>query len=96
MSEEDLISGTDILLEGSKGKAGLVIMVNLEELTPSDQEFQGGYVEFHKCNKDTGKRARVGQRQVTIPCSSVTLLLPITNICSATVSITPRPCKAMH
>lgn len=33
-SDEDLISGTDILLEGSKGKAGVVIVVKLEELTP--------------------------------------------------------------
>lgn len=65
-SDEDLISGTNLLLEGSKGKTGLVIVVKLGELTSGDQEIQNGYVELHKYNQDTVKRVRVGERQVIL------------------------------
>lgn len=89
-TDEDLISGTNLLLEGSKGKTGFVIMVKLEELTPGDQEIQHGYVALHKYNQDTGKRVRVGERQVTLYISII-LFLSVTNICSAIVSAATRP-----
>lgn len=65
-TDEDLISGTNLLLEGSKGKTGFVIVVKLGELTSGDQEIQNGYVELHKYNQDTRRRVRVGERQVIL------------------------------
>lgn len=50
-----LIQGTDILLKGSKGRVGFVIVVKIEYLAPEDQEIQEKYVELYKYNKDTGK-----------------------------------------
>ena len=37
-----LIQGTDILLKGSKGRVGFVIVVKIECLAPEDQEIQEG------------------------------------------------------
>lgn len=70
-TDEDLISGTNLLLEGSKGKTGFVIVAKVEELTSGDQEIQNGYVELHKYNQDTGKRVRVGERQVILYSSQI-------------------------
>lgn len=39
-TENDLISDDDLILEGSEGRTGYVIVVNLRELQPSDQRFK--------------------------------------------------------
>lgn len=41
-TQEELIRGTDLSLEGSKGRTGFVIVIKLGELTYADQAIQNG------------------------------------------------------
>ena len=66
-SYDELVTGTDILLEGSRGRIGYAIVVWLQCLAAGEDKIQKGNVELHKYNKDTGKRDRIGERQVISP-----------------------------
>lgn len=92
-SYDELVTGTDILLEGSRGRIGFAIVVWIRCLTASDDEIQEGYVELHKYNKDTGKRDRIGERQVISPSPPP---LFVTNTFSATIPSPTKPFYAMH
>lgn len=41
-TQEELIRGTNLSLEGSKGRTGFVIVIKLGELTYADQAIQNG------------------------------------------------------
>lgn len=60
-TEDDFINDADLILKGSEGRTGYVVVVSLKELQAGDQEIQEGYVELHKYDKETGKRVRVGE-----------------------------------
>lgn len=66
-SKLELITGINILLEGSKGRIGYVIMVQIEQLAAGDQEIQEGYVELYKYNQYSGKTEQIDERQVKLP-----------------------------
>lgn len=66
-TSDELISGTDLLLEGSRGRIGFVIVIKIEHLDTDNDQVQEGYVELHKYDLDTKKRARVGIQEVTFP-----------------------------
>lgn len=70
-------------------------MVWLQCLAASDEGIQEGYVELHKYNKDTGKRDRIGDKQVILsPHDS--LSLSVTNTFSATIPSPKKSFYAMH
>lgn len=96
-SYDELVTGTDILLEGSEGRIGFAIVVWIQPLAAGEQEIQEGYVELHKYNKDTGKRESVGERQVIPPSPfPIVLSISVTNTFSATISRPTKPFYAMY
>lgn len=95
-TDDELLSDTDLLLEGSKGNIGFVVLVIIERVA-SDGRIEAGYVELHKYSVDTGKRVIVGDRMVClffiVPCLVCTTT---TNAVSVLISSTCESCTAMH
>lgn len=94
-TSDELISGTDLLLEGSRGRIGFVIVIKIEHLDTDNYQVQEGYVELHKYDLNTKKRARVGIQEVTCPY----LYYPsglIANMFPATVSTSFESLNPMH
>lgn len=77
-SDDELLNGTDLLLEGSKGRIGYAIVVKIETLAPGEREIQDGYVELHKYSRDTGKRVKIGSRMVNFHYYFWPLDVPLT------------------
>lgn len=92
-SDHELISGTGMLLEGSRGRIGFVIGVKIECLDLDvDKYIQEGYVELHKYCQNTGKRARVGGRQVSFSILlTVNLSVSLTHLYSVPIPTTTVP-----
>ena len=63
-SFDALKEDTKLLLEGSEGRIGLVIVVKLERLKPGETEIQNGFVQVYKYNQETGRMAGCGGRKV--------------------------------
>ncbi|KAN0067012.1 hypothetical protein V8E54_014936 [Elaphomyces granulatus] len=61
-SYEKLLRDADLLLEGSTGKIGRVILVNPEPLTEGATEIKEGFVEVWKYDTLTGHKIVVGDR----------------------------------
>jgi hypothetical protein len=59
-----LLEDVDLLLEGSEGRIGFVIVVKIEPLKPDETQIKNGYVERYCYNFRTGKRSKVGERLV--------------------------------
>jgi hypothetical protein len=63
-SHDALIEDTKLLLEGSEGRIGLVIVAKLEPLKPDETEIQNGFIQVYKYDQETGGIARYGGRMV--------------------------------
>lgn len=74
--DDEILNDTNLLLEGSKGEIGFVILVKIERLAPDnhDGQIKAGYVELHKYSNDTGRGVRVGDRKVSFPFTSISYL----------------------
>jgi hypothetical protein len=59
-----LIEDTDLLLEGTLGRIGLVIVVKIEPLKADETTIQDGFVQVYKYDRQTQRRARYGGRMV--------------------------------
>jgi len=66
-SYEKLLEDATLLLEGSEGKIGLVILVKLAPLKENETTLQFGFVEVHSFNKETGKRENYKGRMGLYP-----------------------------
>ncbi|KAN0071043.1 hypothetical protein V8E54_010474 [Elaphomyces granulatus] len=66
-SYEKLLRDADLLLEGSTGKIGRVILVNIEPLTKGETEIKEGFVEVWKYDTLTGHKMIVGDRKDLCP-----------------------------
>ncbi|QKX60531.1 uncharacterized protein TRUGW13939_07676 [Talaromyces rugulosus] len=66
-SYDDLINDATLLLEGSRGRVGIVILIKLAPLTALQQSVQSGFVEMHTYDKDTRKRVKFGSRMRLFP-----------------------------
>lgn len=77
-TDGDLIGGTNISLQGSKGRTGFVIVVKLEELAPSDRESKMGILNYTNTIKILGREPGLEKDKYT----SIPLLisLSVTNI----------------
>lgn len=62
---DELLEDADLLLEGSEGRIGIVIVVKLQPLGSGDTAIGSGFVELHKFNESTQKRIRLGGRRVS-------------------------------
>lgn len=62
-NDDELLNDTNLLLEGSKGNIGFVILVRIESLTSG--QIESGYVELHRYSSDMEKRVMVGDRMVS-------------------------------
>ncbi|CRG88304.1 hypothetical protein PISL3812_05333 [Talaromyces islandicus] len=66
-SYEDLINDATLLLEGSQGRIGLVILVKVTPLTAALESIQSGFVETHIYDQVTQKRAKFRSRMRLYP-----------------------------
>jgi hypothetical protein len=66
-SHDALIEDTKLLLEGSEGRIGLVIVVKLEPLKSNETEIQNGFVQVYEYDKETGRIVRYDGRMVRSP-----------------------------
>jgi hypothetical protein len=53
-----------VLLEGSQGRIGYVVLVKLEPLKDDETSIQIGFVEVHMYDSETGKRQMIGRGMV--------------------------------
>lgn len=67
-SYEDLLEDATLLLEGSEGRIGFVILVKLEPLRDGDNQIRSGFVELHYYNSDSRTRAQYRRRLVSFFC----------------------------
>lgn len=61
-SYEDLVRDATLLMEGSKGKIGLVIIVKLQPLEADETEIQKGFVEVWAYNYERKNCFKLGQQ----------------------------------
>jgi len=66
-SHNALIEDTKLLLEGSEGRIGLVIVAKLQPLKSNETELQNGFVQVYSYDQETGKIARYGGRLQLYP-----------------------------
>lgn len=80
-SEDGLRKDADIILKGSKGKVGLVIVVKITPVAPGQTMPQGGYVEVWGYDrlKDGGVSKKVVNKKVTPIPLTVSLRVIFTN-----------------
>ena len=66
-TDDELLNDTNLLLEGSKGDIGFVILVKIERLAADNHNgpIKTGYMELHRYSDDTGKAVRVGDRKAS-------------------------------
>uniref|UniRef100_A0A093V3X8 tRNA pseudouridine synthase A n=1 Tax=Talaromyces marneffei PM1 TaxID=1077442 RepID=A0A093V3X8_TALMA len=62
-SYEDLVRDATLLMEGSKGKIGLVIIVKLQPLEADETEIQKGFVEVWAYNYERKNCFKLGQQE---------------------------------
>lgn len=60
------IEDAKMLLEGTQGQVGLVILVKVQPLQHGETEVRSGYVQVWEYNYDTGRAARRGRRLVSL------------------------------
>ena len=63
-SYEALLEDTDLLLKGTEGSIGIVIVVKLEPLKANETTIQNGFVQAFKYDRSTNGRVRYGGRMV--------------------------------
>jgi len=61
-SSEELIEDTKLLLEGSEGRIGLVIIVKVEPLKPNEREIQNGFIQVYKYDQEMKRIVSHGGR----------------------------------
>jgi hypothetical protein len=61
-SYEDLVQNALLLLKGSKGKIGLVILVKLQPLEEGETAFESGFVEVWGYDCDSRKCIKFGKQ----------------------------------
>src|SRR5438034_7834770 len=66
-SYEALIWDAKLLLEGSEGRIGLVIVAKLEPLKSNETNIQNRFVQVYKYDQETGRMARYSGRMVRSP-----------------------------
>ncbi len=64
---ESLIEDADLLLVGTQGRIGIVIVVKIEPLKANETMIQNGFVQVYKYDKETGRIVRYGGRMVRSP-----------------------------
>jgi len=62
-----LLDDIDLLLEGSEGRIGFVIVAKIELLKPDETQIKDGYIKRYCYNWDTGKRSKVGRTLCLYP-----------------------------
>lgn len=55
-----------LLLKGSVGRIGMVIVIKVQPLGRDDTQIRGGFVEVYRYDRETGRRVKFGRRQVRI------------------------------
>ena len=61
---QELLQDAELLLEGTSGKIGRVILIKLEPLAKGDTESKSGFVEVWKYDASTGRKKIVGETRV--------------------------------
>ena len=96
-SEEKLRNDADVILNGSQGKVGLVIVVKITPVAPGQEVPQGGFVEVWDFDRANGisKKKKAIKRLAPMPqCRSLPLaqglylLIPSQTLCPP-----GKPCK---
>jgi hypothetical protein len=59
-----LIEDTDLLLVGTQGRIGLVIVIKIEPLKANETMIQDGFIQVYKYDRQMNRRARYGGRMV--------------------------------
>jgi hypothetical protein len=59
-----LLDDIDLLLEGSEGRIGFVIVAKIEPLKPDETQIKDGHIKRYCYTWDTGKRSKVGRTLV--------------------------------
>jgi len=65
-----LLEDTDLLLQGTKGRIGIVIVVKLEPLKANETSIQNGFVQVYKYDRLTNGTVRYGDRMVKFSYAS--------------------------
>lgn len=68
---QSLIQDAKMLLEGTQGKIGVVLLVKVQPLQHGETNVQSGYVQVWEYNQETGCAVRRGRRLVSfnlLPC----------------------------
>ena len=58
-----------LLLEGSRGKIGLAILVKLDALEPGETSLQRGFVQVYTYDYEKEQAAILGERMVRLYCT---------------------------
>jgi hypothetical protein len=61
---EELLEDASLLLEGSEGRIGLVILIKIVPLKDNETALQSGFVEFHTYDQETHERVKWKRRMV--------------------------------
>ncbi|KAK9261697.1 hypothetical protein V1519DRAFT_444808, partial [Lipomyces tetrasporus] len=62
-----LVGDTDLLLQGTQGRIGLVIVVKIEPLAPGETEIQNGFVQVYEYDQKLNRSVRSGRRKRLYP-----------------------------
>ncbi|KAK9326113.1 hypothetical protein V1517DRAFT_335351 [Lipomyces orientalis] len=75
-SYEVLIDYTDLVLQGTQGRIGLVIVVKIEPLAPGETEIQNGFVQVYEYDQMLNRSVKRGRRKRLYPPPSNRSQLP--------------------
>lgn len=64
IQNELLVNAENLLLNGSRGAIGVVIIVKIEPLRQNEETLKSGFVEVYYFNKETGEKNVYGERLV--------------------------------
>ncbi|KAK9238724.1 hypothetical protein V1525DRAFT_387284 [Lipomyces kononenkoae] len=58
VSYDALLDDTDLLLQGTQGRIGMVIVVKIEPLAPGETEIQNGFVQVYEYDQNLNRSVR--------------------------------------
>jgi hypothetical protein len=61
---DDLVHAATVLLEGSEGCIGLVILIKLYPLEDGENKIKTGFIELHGYDTKEGRRKKIGRVMV--------------------------------
>ncbi|KAK9241694.1 hypothetical protein V1506DRAFT_549978 [Lipomyces tetrasporus] len=66
-SYDALVDDTDLLLQGTQGRIGMVIVVKIEPLAPGETEIQNGFLQVYEYDQNLNRSVRRGRRKRLYP-----------------------------